>query len=251
MWIWLDKTGQVEQYLTHGSSAVVGETNFQIFAYFHELNLNDIQTATIKFEKPDKTNSTYPALFMTRATMDYTYMDSDGSLSRFNENDSPYSGFLFDFANFEGGDEVVKLLDTPGLWKATITLLGTYNKITVSGLITFSVGPSAYDTEDPTEVTVDQVLQNFIISNNFMFEEETSYLRVTDDFVVSASEGTLDKNIFTIGSIVLDMSTRGIYQIQTTTVNDNDKTKVYATYERIYLSGAYDVTATDVVINLR
>ena len=51
MWIWLDKNGTVKQYLTHGSSPVVGETDFQIFAYFDGLDTEFFDNATIKFKK--------------------------------------------------------------------------------------------------------------------------------------------------------------------------------------------------------
>ena len=98
MWIWLDKNGKVQQYLTHGSSPVVGRTDFQIFAYFDGADIGFFENATIKFRKPDQQGSTYPVLFMKKVSMPYTYDSSDGSVSLFKEADSPYTGFLFDFA---------------------------------------------------------------------------------------------------------------------------------------------------------
>ena len=162
MWIWLDKTGRVKQYLTHGPSPVVGETDFQIFAYFDGLDTDYFDSATIKFRKPDQQGSTYPVLFMRKVDMPYEHMDGDGSTSLFNENHSPYTGFLFDFSDFTDGDEIVRLLDTPGLWEATITVLGSPNKTNVSGLITFNVGSAAGDNENQTQLTMDQILEKMM-----------------------------------------------------------------------------------------
>ena len=160
MWIWLDKNGKVEQYLTHGKSPVVGDTDFQIFAYFDGLDINNFDTATIKFKKPDRQGSTYDALYMTLTEMKYEYMDGDGSFSKFNSFGNPYKGFLFDFSDCFSSAEIVKLLDTPGNWEATISILSQNNKVKVSGLITFNVGSSTMDSEEQSELTLEQILEN-------------------------------------------------------------------------------------------
>lgn len=234
MWIWLDKTGRVKQYLTHGPSPVVGETDFQIFAYFDGLDTEYFDSATIKFRKPDQQGSTYPVLFMRKVDMPYEYMSSDGSMSNFNETNSPYTGFLFDFSDFTEGDEIVRLLDTPGLWEATITVLGSPNKTNVSGLITFNVGSSASDSEDQTILTLDQILENLVLAQRILKKNSTAYLKVASNFASDANNGLLDASIFSVGSVVLDETTKNFYKIQTITVNVEDETKVFATYTKVF-----------------
>ena len=232
MWIWLDKNGTVKQYLTHGPSPVVGETDFQIFAYFDGLDTDFFDSATIKFRKPDRQGSVYPVLFMRKVDMPYHYMSGDGTMSFFNENGSPYTGFLFDFSDFTEADEVVRLLDTPGLWEATITVLGSPNKTNVSGLITFEVGHSASDNEDQTELSLDQILENLILNVQILKKNSTLYLKVCDNFEYKAAQGELDASIYSIGSVLLDQTTNNFYKILTVTSNVEDNTKVFATYER-------------------
>lgn len=234
MWIWLDKTGRVKQYLTHGPSPVVGETDFQIFAYFDGLDTDYFDSATIKFKKPDQQGSTYPVLFMRKVDMPYEHMPSDGSMSLFNEANSPYTGFLFDFSDFTEGDEIVRLLDTPGLWEATITVLGAPNKVNVSGLITFDVGSSASDSESQTELTIDQILENLILSQRMLKTTSNFYLRVVDNFVSKAISGNLLVNTFTVGSVVFDETNKVFYKILTVTLNPNDDTKVFATFQKAF-----------------
>lgn len=234
MWIWLDKTGRVKQYLTHGPSPVVGETDFQIFAYFDGLNTDYFDSATIKFRKPDQQGSTYPVLFMRKVDMSYEYMPSDGSMSNFNESHGLYTGFLFDFSDFTEGDEIVRLLDTPGLWEATITVLGSPNKTNVSGLITFNVGSSTSDSEDQTILTLDQILENLVLAQRILKKNSTAYLKVASNFASDANNGLLDASIFSVGSVVLDETTKNFYKIQTITVNAEDETKVFATYVKAF-----------------
>lgn len=245
MWIWLDKTGRVKQYLTHGDSPVVGETNFQIFAYFEDLDLTYYDSATIKFQKPDRQGSTYPVLCMKKVTMPYVHMEGDGTTSNFKEANSPYSGFLFDFADFTSQDEIVRLLDTPGLWKATITLLGQSNRINVSGLITFEVGQSASDSEEETEISLDQILQNLILSQSIVKKDATYYVKNDEGFASHANEGTLNPNVYTLGSIVFDPIIKILYKITAVTLNETTNDSCYATYSVVINFNDY-VTPDDV-----
>lgn len=253
MWIWLDKTGKVKQYLTHGGSPVVGETDFQIFAYFDGLDTDYFDSATIKFRKPDQQGSTYPVLFMRKVEMPYEHMESDGSASFFKEEHSPYTGFLFDFADFTDGDEIIRLLDTPGLWEATITCLGAPNKTNVSGLITFSVGSAAGDSEEQTELSIDQILENLLLSQRILKKSSTFYVKNSDDFIDKAENGKLDVATFTIGSIVFDEKTNKLYKILTVTSNPNDNSYVYATYEKQteFLKNIKDGTGTGALNQLK
>lgn len=253
MWIWLDKTGKVKQYLTHGGAPVVGETDFQIFAYFDGLDTDYFDSATIKFRKPDQQGSTYPVLFMRKVEMPYEHMENDGSASLFKEEHSPYTGFLFDFADFTDGDEIVRLLDTPGLWEATITCLGAPNKTNVSGLITFSVGSAAGDSEEQTELSIDQILENLVLSQRILKKSSTFYVKNSDDFIDKAENGKLDVATFTIGSIVFDEKTNKLYKILTVTSNPNDNSYVYATYEKQteFLKNIKDGTGTGALNQLK
>lgn len=234
MWIWLDKNGTVKQYLTHGPSPIVGETDFQIFAYFDGLDTEFFDSATIKFRKPDRQGSTYPVLFMKKTNLDYERLPGDGTMTNFDPNKNPYTGFLFDFSDFIDGDEVVRLLDTPGLWEATITVLGSPNKTNVSGLITFEVGQSASDSEDESELSLDHLLQNMILSASILKKNSTYYLKVCENFAQKAHDGELDRNVFSLGSIVFDESSDDFYKITSVTANEQDVTKVFVTYENIF-----------------
>ena len=55
-------------------------------------------------------------------------------------------------------EDTVVLLDTPGLWSATISVFGSNRERNITGLITFNVQRSTYDSEDETELDVSEVL---------------------------------------------------------------------------------------------
>lgn len=248
MWIWLNKYGRVEKYLTHGGAPVAGETDFQIFAYFDGLDLEYYDVASIKLRRPDINGSLYPALVMKKTNLTYHYIEGDRE-SSFVEGQT-YTGFLFDFSDFvqnDGtSDDVVVLLDTPGLWEATITLLGSPASLNLSGLICFEVGSSVYN--DTTDVDLDQVLNTLILQLQALQKGSTLYIKIADDFVTDATNGTLNATIYTASengghSLVYDKTTKNIYKILTTTPDENDNTKVSATYEIFHALG--NVVFTD------
>lgn len=237
MWIWLDKTGKVYQSLVHGNAPTVGETDFKIFAYFDGLNPESVNAATIKFRRPDMQGSSYPVLYMTRKNMIYSPMSSDGANCLFKAANNPYRGFVFDFSSFLSGQEIVRLLDTPGMWEATITLLRYPNKTNVTGLIKFYVGASAGDNEEASELSEDQILENLVLSLNSLNQLSTTYIKVSSDFRTDAAAGDLDSNIFSVGSVVYDKETQGFYKITAVTENPEDDSKVFATYEKDFVLG--------------
>lgn len=237
MWIWLDKTGKVYQSIVHGNAPTVGETDFKIFAYFDGLNPESVNAATIKFRRPDMQGSSYPVLYMTRKDMIYSPMSSDGANCLFKTADNPYRGFVFDFSSFLSGQEIVRLLDTPGMWEATITLLRYPSKTNVTGLIKFYVGASAGDNEEISELSEDQILENTILSLNSLNQLNTTYVKVVLDLETEAGDGELDANIFSVGSVVYDKETQGFYKILTVTENPEDDSKVFATYEKDFVLG--------------
>lgn len=241
MWIWLDKNGKVKQYLTHGVSPVVGETDFQIFAYFDGLNTNYFDNATIKFRKPDRTGSTYPIFFMRKVDMNYKYEEGDSRGAYFNESHGPYTGFLFDFSGFINGENIVRLLDTPGLWQATINVLASgSSKVNVSGLITFNVGHSTSEDEGQSNVTIDQVLENYVLTNSVVTKNSTGYIKVAEDFETEANNGELLADIYSAYSIVFDKKTKQFFKITNITTNPLNGSLVYASYEK-----AFEYVSTD------
>lgn len=236
MWIWLDSTGKVKQYLMHGPSPVVGETDFQIFAHFEGLDYELFDSATIKFRKPDRQGNAYPTLFMRKVNLPYMPLAGDTGNTYFEINhEGGYWGFLFDFSKFTSDDEVVRLLDTPGVWQATITCLSAPTKTNVSGLITFTVGASASDSEDPTELALDQILENLVLSAMMLKKNSNAYLRVSPTFVDDATVGTLDPNMYSVGSVVYDTTRKSFYKILTVTTDEVLGT-TRATYEKAYRS---------------
>lgn len=164
MIVYFNNKGVVkEQFDSYGILPVVGSTNFQIFAYFDGLNPNNdsyinYSEAIIRFKRPDLEGSEYPVLFMQPAKITF---DGTGYNAHYFQNGQDYYGFVFDFTKVKDNDSIVKLLDTPGLWQASITLLNSSTGSTVTGLITFSVGGAVSELdEDATQLSYDVMIQN-------------------------------------------------------------------------------------------
>lgn len=165
MWLYFNSEGAlVESGLQHGPAAKAGTTNYQIFAYFDGVDLITNNFATIKLIKPDFENSSYPLLAMRRVNMEYKKMGYENS-EYFTENGGPnndgvYPGFIFDFANFNGDQNVAILLDTPGLWKAIISLYSINNVISVQGTSTFNVQFGNVNNRG-TEISIDELMSSY------------------------------------------------------------------------------------------
>ena len=133
MWIYFDENGTLIHYLDrHGPTARVGSTDFQIFAFFDNVDLYVYNTATIKFVKDDFNESGCPTLFMTLIrnapfVLNEASHETEQGVYPFVPGHK-YTG-LFDFANFNGGQDVSVLLDTPGKWRAVITLYATVDGV--------------------------------------------------------------------------------------------------------------------------
>lgn len=200
MWIWLDRYGKVKEYLTHGMTPVVGDTMFQIFAYFDGLDIDTVASARIKLGKPDRQRNFYPGLYMTKAELTFEREPEDSRDTRFQENTN-YKGFIFDFSNFLSGD-IVKLLDTPGLWSATISLTMADNpgRIMSSGLITFDVGRAVgdEDSEDQTEMDISEVIENlnaYLIANYVPYTGANKNVNVGTHQVIAKNTEDSSKEI--------------------------------------------------------
>ena len=162
MWSYFSQLGVLEQpTLVHGNAARVGTTAFEIFAYFDGLDLEYYNVATIRFQKPDLYRTEYPTMFMYLRTKTYHAMEGDSDSTSFREGEQ-YLGFSFDFARFTGDNDVVVLLDTPGLWYATITLYSASQDRNVTGILSFYVQPavSSSDTEEGTELDLNDIENN-------------------------------------------------------------------------------------------
>ena len=165
MWLYFNSNGQLTTILEHGSPARVGSTNFEIFAAIEGLNETNIADymATIKFFKPDLTNSSYPTLLMSNASAIYTG-ETTGEFT----SGETYYGFVFKFNEMidnngtedTSDDTHVVLLDTDGLWKAVINIIKEgYN---VQGTATFNVAGTG--TETPSTIDYD-LITNQLVQN--------------------------------------------------------------------------------------
>lgn len=166
MLLHFDRNGALKEILDYGSPARTGTTNFKIIAHFEDTNLITHNVATIKFIKPDMNSTQYPLLFMIRNMNSFVYDEDIGGESEYFQDGETYPVFEFDFANFSSEEDLVLLLDTPGLWKAIISLyenssVNNNQVISVQGVATFNVQRGAYNPEEGTEIDID-LLMNII-----------------------------------------------------------------------------------------
>ena len=112
-------------------------------------------------------------------------------------------------------------------------------------MITFTVGPSASDSEEQTELEFDQILENLVLSANMLRKNSNAYLKVSPSFVDDADAGNLDPDIYSVGSIVYDSTEKDFYKILSVAIDPETGT-ASATYERAYK----DVKACDVYQNM-
>lgn len=218
MWSYFSQLGVLEQpTLVHGNAARVGTTAFEIFAYFDGLDLEYYNVATIKFQKPDLYRTEYPTMFMYLRTKTYHVMEGDSDSTSFREGQQ-YLGFSFDFARFTGDNDVVVLLDTPGLWYATITLYNSSRDRNVTGLLSFYVQPavSSVDTEEGTEIDIEDIENNLApILASYLPKGSLYYLRNIDLFEDKARLGQLPKDLFKDETYVYDKTSNALYFIDT------------------------------------
>ena len=234
MWILFDEQGGLIEQLTHGPDARVGSTNFQLFAVFEDLNISDYYTeATIRFRRPDLQGSEYPQLFMNRTTLTFHKLSSDSDSTYFQDNEK-YQGYLFDFGNFTEDEDVITLLDTPGLWEVTITLIGDNRERNVVGLITFNVQESVSEVdEEPEELDPGQLMSNIATRLIKKIDKESlEYWRICVGFEQAAEEGTLLKSTFVKNCYVYDPSVDTLYKILDVQDTEPVSAFVFATYKK-------------------
>ena len=236
MLLYFDKTGQLLEQLDYGQHPRVGSTNLTIFAYFDELDVEHVYTsALIKFKRPDLEGSEYPSLFMVASCLHYnSSIESSNYFS--SSNTGGYRGFAFDFSKIRSDDQIVKMLDTPGMWEASITLINSSTGFNVTGLIKFSVGGAVSSADDdPTEIGIETIIENIALSFNSKLDQDSDiYVRYCEDFVTDAAQATahLPKNFYGVGVCVYDKTTNSVYEI--TAVHDSeDPDYVYAEYTKL------------------
>lgn len=158
MWLYFNKQGQLITSLEHGEPARAGTTAFSIYAVFEDVDSSVFDGyATIKLFKPDLHGSSYPILLMKPEVKDFVLQsgEKNDNVLPFKQTDSPYRGFCFDFADFNSTQDKEVLLDTGGLWKAVIVLIG--NNLNVQGVATFNVQDGVV-SQDGANVNIDLIL---------------------------------------------------------------------------------------------
>lgn len=256
MLLYFDEYGVLKEQLTYGEPGRVGDTEMQIFAYFDGVDVRDVYNAAfIRFQKPDINGSEYPALFLKLVNLTFdpsvhsNYFSANGGPN----SDGTYPCYLFDFSEITDTEGIVKLLDTPGLWRATLTLTSSSSyTANVTGTFTFNVESSAVSTDDETVITYDVIASNIanMIAVSKLNVNSEKYIRAYENFVVDATNGDLPASFFSHGVLVYDKTTNTIYEIDTTTENEEDANYVYATYHTIFVSDTPTVSNFTSKLNL-
>lgn len=204
MYLYFNNKGQLLEKLEHGPVARAGTTNYEIFAYFDNLNIDTLYTeAELKLIKPDFNNTKYPAIPMERAQVIFHKQEGENPL--FFEDGKLYKGFYFNFGVFEEDDEPLSLLDTSGIWNSYINLRGSNHTNYVQGTSTITV-QSGIEDEDGVTLELDQLLNRIYeaISQRIPLDSD-GYFRVIDDITPFEP--------FNVGDIVFSKSKKKIYRI--------------------------------------
>ena len=231
MILYFNKNGQLLEQLEYGSAPRVGMTTFQIFAYFNGIDIENYGTALIRLKRPDLEGSEYPDMYMVSYNLNY---DSQVESSNyFSSTNNPYSGFNFNFDAVTDEYGRIFLLDTPGMWEASITLIAINGGSNVTGLVRFNVGASVSSVdEEPTELDWSVIERNIgAVLATKVDKNDGFYLRFVADLATSANNGTLLDRVFKPDNYVFDGTTNKLYKILTTTPKDD--TYVYAIYELV------------------
>lgn len=232
MLVYFNKKGIVkEQIDSYGNLPRVGTEYFKIIAYFEDVDLNST-AAYIILQKPDFSESEYPALFMQQINLNYSTSASPTVSNYFSVDDNPYPCYMFDFTSVkDANNQPINLLTMPGLWRAVITVIdAATNATNVVGTVTFNVGGSA---PDETEVALDydDVTRNYAGAlAQKMGIISPYYMRVWENFEEDADEGELTAAYFPVGVVVFDPEAGKYYSVDGTAPNQEDETKVYADY---------------------
>ena len=220
MLVWFNKKGILKEQLdSYGNLPRVGSQDFRIYAYFDGLDIpNVFSAAYIRLERPDFAGSKYQMIDMQ--LVDFTYQDgvSDTPSILFRAGGGPgpngtYPCFMFDFGSVRyvvdeddvEDDVIITLLDTPGLWRATITLVASSSMFNVTGTMTFNV-EGGEGNEEENEVDNSVIIERLIA-------QLANKLNIANGFVVlqHLSDATSG---YTEGQIFYIEDTRKFYRLQ-------------------------------------
>ena len=248
MLVYFNRDGVLKEQLdSYGNFPRVGSQYFKIFAYFEGLDIKtDYAAAYICLQRPDLNDSSYPVLFMAQADLKYDPDEPDGASAYFTANGGPnpdgsYPCYMFDFGSiinnlgtpFDASDDKhVFLLDTPGQWIATITLINSSTQTTnVVGTISFNVEGEAIEEETQLDYTV----HNFAVAlASKLNANSPHYVRECDNFATAASSGTLSKSVFgMVGTVVFDSVAQAFYKVATVATQESDDEHCTVTYTEI------------------
>lgn len=220
MWLYFDKNGAIKEVLEHGSPARTGSTNFEIFAYFEDLNiLDDFGSAKMSLIKPNQAyaekNSVYDGISLSIVTKTFVPTSSEINQEYFQPNQS-YTGYYFNFTQVTIHDDEVEepviLLDTPGTWSAILTLFGLNGNINVQGRSEFFVQDTGYEEDEtvlPDGYTIEQIYLALAKKLNI---KSGSYLKVVDEIGDIADDENKNEK-YNVGDIVFERTTNAFYQL--------------------------------------
>ena len=67
MWLYFNEKGQILEVLEHGAPPRTGTTEFEIFAFFENTDIDvSYSNAALKLKKPDIEEEEYPLLLMDK-----------------------------------------------------------------------------------------------------------------------------------------------------------------------------------------
>ena len=245
LWVKFNSNGQYIGGKNVGSLPFAGTDEFQIFAVFEDINLDNYGAASLKLYKPDLQAHSDTVLAMTKRTG----IVFDGEENAYFTVGTAYDGFYFDFRDF-ANDDGSEILDTAGMWRAVITLLNVnpaYNTLrNVQGSVTFEVG-NGNESEESGNVSLDDILTN-------LYRQLGNKLNISSpDYVKTVNEEDISlfsfEDAYNVGDVILNRYDLKVYQL------DENKEPVFKldlldlyTQEEIdaFLSGKLDKITTSV-----
>lgn len=210
MWLYFNEKGQILEVLEHGAPPRTGTTEFEIFAFFENTDIDvSYSNAALKLKKPDIEEEEYPLLLMDKVEKTfYPYEDENHD---FFEDGKTYKGYYFDFGDFNYYQTVQGLLDTPGMWRAIVVLFGADRTINVQGAASFYVARGSLS--DATQISTDTLLnQIFLAMATKLDANSPRYLRVVSDISNFAETGFPDTE-FNVGDVLFDKSDGSFYKL--------------------------------------
>lgn len=206
LWVLFNNSGQCLGQANVGSLPFAGTDEFQIFAVFEDVNLDNYGSASIKLYKPDLSLSSDTALPMVKETIEF-----DGSANDYFTVGTSYTGFYFDFRDYSNEDGS-ELLDTAGDWRAVITLLNvrTSTLRNVIGSVTFNVG-NGNESEESGDVSLDSIL-------TAIYAQLGTKLNITSpDYIKTVESDDISsfpfEDAYNEGDIVLNRTDLKLYQL--------------------------------------